>query len=170
MRYILDFDHTLFDTSQFITDVCSAGLTREQYISPEIWERFDASAYLYDDVLPFLRVVGKDQVQILTAITPELGPHSAAFQRAKLDRSGIGAYVHSVHFMEGLKGTHVAKLYDQSPTIFVDDRHDQLRSVVQICPEVQVVEIVRTKVTSENSAPPQAQQWHVINSLVELPI
>jgi phosphoglycolate phosphatase-like HAD superfamily hydrolase len=142
MQYIFDFDHTLFDTARFVYDA-RAYKENGTLITPAIWDTFDATTYLYDDVIPFLERVGKENVRILTAITPSLGAESEAFQRAKLERSGIGAYVRDIQFLVGEKGQTVASMYEEVSTTFVDNMLHQVQSVQVACPSVRCIQIMR---------------------------
>jgi hypothetical protein len=166
VEYIFDFDHTLFDTPLFsfeATAYKSDGL----YVTPQIWNILDAQKYIYNDVYDFLLRVGPSTVKILTAMTPELGPQSREFQKAKLARSGISEYVSDIIFMEGAKGLFVKEMYTGEPTIFIDDKLEQLLSVKASCPEVFTVQIVRPDLKNTIIASTQAD-IPVVTSLAEL--
>jgi hypothetical protein len=143
MLYILDFDHTLFDTDRFKSDAMRRG-GNEDWVRPAIWDQFDATQYLYSDTLPFLESVGVENAIILTAMSPHLGPQTREFQKMKLERSGVRPYVKDIIFMEGDKGSYVADLCAHTQATFVDDTLDHLRSVQTLCPEVSLVHMVRT--------------------------
>lgn len=142
MKYILDFDHTLFNTSLF-GQKASAYEERGTKITSAIWDIFDATSFLYDDTLDFLKKVGKDNVVILTAIKPSLGVHAREFQETKLEKSGVRTFVDDIIFMEGEKGSYVKDLYANVPTLFLDDTLEQLQSVRRVCPDVTTVQMVR---------------------------
>lgn len=142
MKYILDFDHTLYEVSRFKEDAASYK-TDGTWVTPAIWDILDAKNYFYEDVFSFIQKQGKGNVTILTAMTPSLGPLAREFQKAKLEKSGIAALVGEIVFMEGEKGPFVKDLYDNTPTVFVDDTFAHLVSAKQHCPDVHAVQMVR---------------------------
>jgi len=142
MNYILDLDLTLFDSHKYL----QASLPYQAdgtWVTPAIWDILNASDFLYDDVLPFLSAVGKERVHILTAMSPHLGPLAREFQKEKLSRCGIAAYVSGVTFMEGDKGSYIASLYEGNATTFVDDKIEHLLASRASAPEVAIIQMVR---------------------------
>ncbi len=166
MQYILDFDHTLYNTDLFVS---AAGPYRESglWVTPAIWDILDSKDFFYDDSIQFLKRQQKEHVRILTAMTPSLGPESCEFQKVKVERSGVQTYVSDTIYMEGDKGSFIAEMYDGSPTVFVDDRIDHLLSAKKHCHEILVVQMVRPGLegkipTAESEGVP------VVNSLSAL--
>lgn len=165
MRFILDFDHTLFDTNAFSVAAepyKATGL----WVTPQIWDELDARTFLYSDTLDFLNAKQTHELIILSAWTPSLGAESHAFQVSKIDKSGIADLVDKVVVMEGDKGPQVKLLCGGAPTVFVDDRIDHLLATQAMCPEVTVVQMVRPEVgmlLGDPSVP-------VVSSLAELDV
>ena len=120
MQFILDYDLTLSDYHRFIVD-SKPYKSEGTWVTPAIWDILDASEYLYDDVLPFLKSIERTEVRILTARSPVRGPEARAFQKAKLERSGLAEYVSDIVFMEGKKCPYIKEMYHGVPTVFVDD-------------------------------------------------
>lgn len=142
MKFILDFDYTLYEVSRFK----EAALPYKEdgmWLTPAIWDKLDATSFFYPDTLDFIQRQGKENVVILSAMTPALGPQAREFQKAKLARSGIGEFVSDVIVMEGDKGPYVKDLYTGEPTVFVDDTLLHLYSSQRHCPEVGTVQIIR---------------------------
>jgi hypothetical protein len=142
MKYILDFDHTLYETARFKEDA-RAYDALETWATPAIWDSLDERSYFYNDTIPFLLTLNRCDVVILTAVSPELGVHARAFQEAKLKKSGIAPFVHEILFMEGDKGPYVEQLYEGTPTVFLDDTLAHLESAKAHCPGVYTVQMVR---------------------------
>lgn len=147
MKYILDFDHTLLDTTAFVDVVVRDG--RENIlITPTIWSHYDVRTFLYEDVLGWLRSKPKDSLYILTAITPELGPLSTEFQKEKLFSGKFDEFVSGVTFMVGEKGEMAAEIASQfppqEPVVFIDDRPEQCLSVKQHLPQSHCFLMVRS--------------------------
>jgi len=163
MRYILDFDRTLFSTERFV----SAAMLDEQdgsRLTASIWDTYDASSFLYDDTIPFLESLTPAQVIILTAWSERFGPQVYDFQTAKVERSGVAKYVSQVVLVSGDKGPHIGKLLTSEPTVFVDDKIAQLLSAKEHCPELTVVQMIRPSVSGLATHP----SVPVITSLKEL--
>ena len=144
MKYIFDVDHTLFDTDKFSED---AEPYKEDgtWVTPKIWDILDARYYLYDDAIETLEKLGKENVELLTAVTPELGPESEAFQKLKLEKSGLMELASSTTFMVGLKGEYVNEITQGEVAAFLDDRKEQLESVREFAPNVLPVLMERNK-------------------------
>lgn len=147
MKYIFDVDETLFDTEKFRQDA-EPYKADGTWVTPGIWDVLDAADYLYPDVLSYIESLGKENVILLTAVTPDLGPESEAFQKAKVEQSGLFKLASQTIFMEGLKGPHIKELAASSgPMVFVDDREIQLQSAREYAPEVLAVRMERKLTT-----------------------
>lgn len=166
MKYILDFDHTLFDTERF-SEAAESCKENGVWVTPAIWDIFDASEFFYKDVIDFLSEHDREDAHLLTAVTPSLGPEATLFQQEKVERSGILNYVKTVTYMEGDKGPYVAELFDGSPALFVDDRADHLQSALEHCPQVVVAQMIRPGL--EGLVVINDQNIPVVTSLAELP-
>ena len=145
MKYILDFDYTLYDTDLF-SQTAEPFKQRDesgQWVTPRIWDILDASDFFYNDTLTFLSALHPSDVTILTAWTPSLGPESYEFQKSKVERSGIQDLVGTIVYMEGDKGPYVRDLYRNEKTVFVDDRLDHLQSAKKYCPNILVAHMIR---------------------------
>lgn len=163
MKYILDFDLTLSDYHKFL-EAAEPYKADGTWITPAIWDILDATEFLYEDAIPFLEKVGKENVHILTAMSPYTGPQAREFQKTKLQRCGIGQYVSGITFMEGDKGPYVKNLYDGTPTVFVDDNAGHLRSSREHVPEVHAVQMVRP----ETKTIPNEDGFSIVHSFDEL--
>lgn len=142
MKYIFDFDHTLYCTEKFV-EAAEPYKANGEWLTPRVWDLLDASTFFYDDTIDFLKAQKPKDITILTAWTPTLGDKSFDFQRVKIEKSGVSEYVGEIIIMEGDKGPHVKSIYDGTPTVFIDDRIDHLLSSREHCPEVMVIQMVR---------------------------
>jgi hypothetical protein len=163
MRYILDFDRTLFSTERFIS-AAALDVQDSSRLTASIWDTYDASSFLYEDTIPFLESLSPEKVVILTAWSERFGPQVYDFQTAKVERSGVTKYVSEVELVSGDKGPHIRKLLTSEPTVFVDDKIAQLLSAKEHCPEVTVVQMIRPSV----SGLPTHPSVPIITSLKEL--
>ena len=142
MRYIFDFDHTLYDTDAFV-EAAEPYRASGEWVTPRIWDILDATTFFYGDTIKYLELLQPKDITVLTAWTPALGPESFEFQESKIERSDITKYVGDIIIMEGDKGPIIKELYDDEPTVFVDDRVDHLLSAKKHCPEIMVVQMIR---------------------------
>lgn len=146
MKYIIDFDHTLFDANAFIEKVEIDGRSDILY-TPAIWKYYDVKDFLYSDVIGWLGSKIRSDLHILTAITPSKGEYSNEFQKVKLQNDVIAKMVNSISFVIGEKGESVASIAEQFPPqeqiVFIDDRIEQCLSVQAVSPEVTCCLMVR---------------------------
>lgn len=165
MRYFLDFDRVIFDVDAYYKDIENRGLA-QLVVHPDVWNVLDAKAYVYPDAIDFLKTHDPNTISVITAMSPQFGPHAREFQKRKVQISGVEAQVGSVIFMEGLKGSHIRDAYSSGPAVFVDDKLEQVASVHRDNPSVIVVHMVRTAPSKEIqfNTPP----FPIINSFVEL--
>jgi hypothetical protein len=169
MKFLLDFDHTLLDTTAFVEQVRADG--RDSIlITPGIWSHYDVRDFLYPDVLNWLESKAKEDLCILTAMTPQLGPEAGAFQKEKLHSGRFDDLVESVVFMIGEKGEAGDKIaYNFSPqetTVFVDDKIEQCLSVKNAVPHAHVFLMVREP--EQIGSVQQIQNIHVVHTLADV--
>ncbi|MCD5381996.1 MAG: hypothetical protein LR017_01620 [Candidatus Pacebacteria bacterium] len=140
MRYLLDFDRTLFDTDAFKKAVLKAGYALG---TPESLEKVDASRFVFSDALTFLKTHAKEDMYIVSSCTGFQSVYDRAYQSAKIAKSRVDAYVADVIVVEDTKVDAVVSLAD-GETVFVDDMDKHLSAVAARCPEVHVVHIGRS--------------------------
>ena len=169
MKYLIDFDHTLLDTDRFVAQVVADGREND-LVTSGIWQFYNVRDYLYEDVLGWLRSKAKEDLHILTAMTPSLGSESCDFQREKLHSGNFTEFVESITFMVGEKGEAAAEIASQfpphEPLVFIDDRLDQCLSVKVAIPEAHCFMIVREGDLSV-AVPPEVS---VVSNLAEVDV
>jgi hypothetical protein len=131
------------DTTAFVKQTAHDGYSLSQIITPEIWKTYKVRDFFYPEVLRWFESKEKEDIVILTAITPELGSLSTEFQKEKLFSSGVHELVSEVIFMIGDKGEYVKELSNEHPVCFVDDKLSHLESVRIISPETICVQMRR---------------------------
>ena len=165
MKYILDFDRTLFDTQAYVATVKQAGLTLEQRITPDIWDQYQVRDFLYPEVLDWLRSKNKADLHILTAISPELGPLATEFQKQKLHSGNFFEFVSDITFMTGDKGSYVKEIAGDAEAVFLDDKISHHISVHDHAPAVHCVLIRRP---GESSVEAATADFVTVSNLNEL--
>jgi FMN phosphatase YigB (HAD superfamily) len=148
MRYIIDFDRTLFDFAQFVARVEADG-RRTELATPKIWQYYNVSDFFYPDVLSWFESKLREELYILTAMTPSYGPEACEYQREKLARSGLVELVSDVTFMVGEKGSHAAAIANRfpphEPIVFIDDRIEHCLEVTAAVPRATCCLMVRDR-------------------------
>lgn len=146
MKYILDFDDTLYDAKSFKELVARDG-ANSLLFTPEIWQHYDVRTYLHIDTLDWLRQKSKDDLFILTAAMTSDGKTVMEYQKEKLRCSKLGDMVSDIIFSEGDKGVDAASIAKQFPPdetiVFVDDKIEQCLSVQSAVPQAIVCLMVR---------------------------
>ena len=150
MNIFLDFDRVIFDFRAYIDAIHAAGLTTLRF-HPDIWKHFTVSQFFYDDALPFINAHRKD-ITIVSAMSPWLGRHACAYQKRKLNVSGLAGQVKEIVVMEGEKGPYVQERAGTARGVFVDDKLSNLLSVHACAPQVRCVQMVRPNDIPEKEA------------------
>ena len=167
MKYILDFDRTLFHTELLYEALDRDGVDRTILV-PAIWESYQAKDFLYPDTVPFFTQHNPDDLIILTAYGTKYGDQVRAYQQAKVEQAPILDLVSQIHFVEHDKVTimqTIATTYGpDEPLVFVDDLLEHCLAVKAAVPDCQCYLIQRT---SSPITPPTGIT--VIQNLTELP-
>lgn len=133
MKYILDYDRTLFDTQALYDALDRDGVGRRT-VTPAIWQDYQVADFLYPDTVPFLQRHQPSDLIILTAYNPAYGPEAKAYQVTKVEQSPVIDLVSQIHYVPGDKGQTARQIvadHDSDQAfVFVDD-------VLQHCQAVQ---------------------------------
>lgn len=148
MKYILDFDRTLFDADALLADLEKDQVDFSQ-LGPEVLEGRPSEQYLYPDALEFLRTKNREDVYILTALSTRYGDRILEFQKAKVEQEPILSLVQEMKYTEREKGDparDIAKQFSQSDTVvFVDDVLANCLAVKAALPKVKCFLLVRDR-------------------------
>lgn len=169
MKYLLDFDHTLFDTDAFVRAVRLSG-TKIPLVSEEIWGEFVAADYLHNDTLDFLKSKNPTDIIILTMVTVSYGELAFPFQKRKVEQEPILSHVQEIEYVDDVKGPRAAEIAKQfppeEPIVFVDDHIEQCLSVKQHVPQCRCFLLVRDR--SVIGDVKSIQDIEVVHSLQEV--
>lgn len=171
MRYYLDFDNTVLDTSRFLAHVRTkvpgkpASLGGEELTEALsvliadgslVFEPGELSPFLYPDAAQFLR----DKENAVTIIT--FG--NRTLQEAKVKSALHGIPRMSIIYTEEVrKGAYLAPhTHLHQGAILADDSPVELALVQEHCPAIQLFEVRRDGASSDG-------RWPVVQSLSELP-
>jgi len=147
MKYLLDFDRTLFDADALLADLKDDQVDFTN-LGPEVLDGHPASNYLYQGVLPFLRSKESADVYILTALSTRYGDRILEYQKAKIEQESLISLVHDVVYVSKDKGEpaqKIAKSFSETETIvFVDDLIENCIAVQTALPQAYCFLMVRT--------------------------
>jgi FMN phosphatase YigB (HAD superfamily) len=149
MIVAFDFDRTLFDTDAYHRAVSENGL-QHLAVTPELFTKLNPAPFLFSDVHVFLKTQSRDTVYIVSAISPELGPHAGEYQREKIRATGMFEQVRDVILVIGTKAPALLELVKNHPneTIwFVDDKEENLIDARACSPWVRPLRIARNGLT-----------------------
>jgi len=150
MKYILDFDRTLFDTELLYEAFARDGIDRN-ILEPVIWESYQAKDYLYSDTLPFLNQHDPSDLIILSAYGTKYGPQVRQYQQGKVEQKPITDLVSQIHFVEHDKATMMqtiaASCNPDDQLVFVDDLIEHCVAVQTAIPNCQCYLIQRNNAT-----------------------
>ena len=139
MKYILDFDRTLFDTNALLQKLQAAAVDLT-HLGPEHLSGMNMADFLYADTVLFLQSKQPKDIAILTALGASYGDKIREFQTAKVEQEPIISLVDQVVYVEHEKGGRAAEIVRQwpvgEPVVFVDDLLENCLSVQAAVPSV----------------------------------
>lgn len=147
VTYFLDFDRTLFDTDAF------KQLQIERYGEVALGtlqslEDIPVADFVFDDAFDFLSSHQQESLHIVSSCAGRSGGWDTAYQKKKLELSGISEWVSAVHVVFDQKIQKIRKLFEGGSAVFVDDMYRHLAAVQSAVPEVQLVHIARNGTAS----------------------
>jgi NAD(P)-dependent dehydrogenase (short-subunit alcohol dehydrogenase family) len=169
MKYILDFDRTLFDVDTLYEQLARC---RQSHLAGTI-ESFAHVAIadlLFSDVPQFLSDKKPADVYILSSVSGLSGQWETDYQTAKIAASGLAEQVAAVQVVSGEKGVAAASIAagfpSAEPIVFVDDRIEHCLSVQAAVPEAHCWLIVlRPSIIGDRKS---VQGIPVVHSLSEV--
>lgn len=138
MKYILDFDRTLFDTESFYRASEAAGFHPEA-LDVAVWQQLQVTDFIYSDALTFLKQQQPKDVVILTATSEyKYGPAVTAYQKAKVEQEPVNTLVSEVVYVDLDKGPAIQSIAahweEDEPVVFVDDLLANCLAAVEVLP------------------------------------
>ena len=148
MKYILDFDEVLFNTTALKAKMAELGVGEEER-GLKVFERiteldpeFDFTSLIFPGALKFLTDHGADCIVVssATSVTPENNTDlekQRAFQMEKITRSGAHSLVHDVRVVGTSKREELQDLQSQlenqgEDMVFMDDRERYVREAHEL--------------------------------------
>lgn len=147
MRYVLDFDEVIFNTTALKQKMHELGIPESER-GLEVFERlteadpdFDFTSLLYPSARRFIETHG-DNISVISSAFSVTAKNNTdeekqlEFQREKIRRTGIGSFVDpkQIHVVGAEKSEMLAALQQQfgDELVFVDDRERYLREANEL--------------------------------------
>lgn len=148
MKYILDFDRTLFDVEALYQQLDRTN-ARHLAGTTDSFKTVSMADLLYPDVTDWLQQKPIEDLYILSSSSGLTGEWERDYQREKIIATGVGALVAEVIVVQGEKGGSAAEIAKRFPPsdriVFIDDRIEQCLSVQMCVPRAQCCLMVRNK-------------------------
>ena len=164
MKYILDFDRTIFDTDRLYKELESTG-NRDLAGTIESLDKLNVPDLIFADAIKFISMHNKLDIVVVTSCLGKTAVWDKSYQEEKIKRSGIRDLVGVVDVVVGEKPKAVLKHIQTDRCVFVDDMEKHLLSVKKAIPEIICVQISRTKNLDEKTS-----EFVQISTLAELDV
>jgi hypothetical protein len=152
MKYILDFDRTLFDVEKLYQELETLG-KREMAGTQDSLSLIPMSDLLFPDAVDFINATDLADMYILSSVSGLTAQWETDYQIAKIAATGIDKKVCEVRVVEGEKGAQaleISRLFSSEETIvFVDDRLENCLDVKSVLPKAYCFLIIRDEVIPE---------------------
>lgn len=146
MKYILDFDRTLFDADALLADFRKDQVDLTALTAATL-APYTMADYLYPDVLDFLGRKNPQDVYILTALSVKYGERILEYQTAKVEQEPLLGLIKEVVYTEKDKGEPARKITTQftqpETVVFVDDLISNCLAVKASLPRAKCFLMVR---------------------------
>lgn len=148
MKYILDFDRTLFDVEKLYEslDKCNQSQLAG---TVESFSHVSIPDFLFADVAAFFLNKNPEDMYIVSSTSGLSAQWETEYQTAKIFASGLAKKVAEVRVLAGDKGIEALKIVEQfsapETIIFVDDRIEHCLSVKLALPRAYCFLMVRNK-------------------------
>jgi len=148
MKYILDFDEVLFNTTALKAKLAEAGCSEAER-SLEVFDRiqecdhdFDFTSLVFPGALKFLTEHGDDCIVVSSATSSTTENNTdltkqLAYQTKKIDLSGVSDLVSAVHVVNVSKSEILFKIKEQAEAVgedvvFMDDRQVYVTQALEL--------------------------------------
>lgn len=163
MKYVFDFDRTIFDMESLYRTIAKVNPTAELGTIGSL-EGIDIASFLFSDAIEFFEQHDPQLVDILSSGHGKTGQWDPVYQAEKVKRSRVAELVNRVHIVPQDKVAVLQEIAinQTGPVVFVDDHIDNIKRVATALPDIHVVLIDRAGEITVNTTTP------LIRSLAEL--
>lgn len=143
MKYLLDFDRTVFDMEGLYRAIKrhnpDAALG-----SIESLKGIHLEELLFPDAVEFFNTHAKEQIEIVSSGFGLTGQWEVEYQQKKIELSGVSKYVNAIHVVADSKISTIKRIAREADDItYVDDHPENVQNAIQHIPGLVVVYLDR---------------------------
>lgn len=143
MKYLLDFDRTVFDMEGLYAAIKKQN-PQETLGSVESLEGIDLEALLFPDAIDFFKAHNAADIEIVSSGFGLTGQWEVSYQQKKIELSGVAKYVGAIHVVADSKISTIKRIARESDSVmYVDDHPENIQNAVQHISGLHVVYINR---------------------------
>jgi len=144
MKYLLDFDRTVFDMEGLYQAIekQNPGVDLGSVTS---LKGIDLESLLFPDALDFFSMVPLENIEIVSSGFGLTGQWEVEYQTKKIELSNVAKYVNQVHVVADSKISTIKRIARESDEVtYVDDHPQNVSSAVQHISGLRVVYLDRS--------------------------
>lgn len=142
MKYLLDFDRTVFDMDSLYEEILRVNPDKTVG-TIESLEGIDLKQFLFADAVSFFQNKEKENIEIISSCFGKTAQWDKQYQIEKINRSGVQNFVAAVHVVEKSKVDTIRELTRGNSAVFVDDHPEHVKEVTTQMADVKVLYLDR---------------------------
>lgn len=144
MKYILDFDRTVFDMESLYQAIAKQN-PDATLGTVESLEGIDLEQFLFADALEFFVQHAAENIEIVSSGFGLTGQWELAYQTEKIRRSNVTQYVAKSHVVTDSKIAEIKQIAESAKeVVYVDDHPENIANALENIDGLQVVYIDRS--------------------------
>ena len=149
MKYLLDFDRTVFDMEGLYLAIEQNNPGVDLGTTASL-EGIDLEQFLFADAVQFFSTHAKTDIEIVSSGFGLTGQWEVEYQTKKIALSGVAKYVNNVHVVPDSKISTIKRIARESDEItYVDDHPENVANAVQHISGLVVVYLDRSGQSTE---------------------
>lgn len=148
MKYLLDFDRTVFDMESLYESIAQTNPQTELGTIASL-DGLPLETFLFPDALQFFASHDPSDIEIISSCYGKTGQWDLDYQKEKIRLSNVADFVGQVHVVAEDKVSCIEKITGRKPAVFVDDHPEHIRQVAEALPTVTAVYIDRLQERSD---------------------
>ena len=167
MKYILDFDRTIFDMDALYSQIAKTN-PHSKLGTTKSLDTIDLPKFIFPDAEAFLAAHQPSDLYIVSSCYGKSATWDIEYQKEKIKRSKIAQQVNQVFVVPESKVEAIKPLVvGTTKAIYVDDHLEHVQAVAAALPDVQTVYLDRTGTAP---APAGLQRITSLAEIDQLPI
>ncbi len=144
MKYLLDFDRTLFDMESLYEEISKVN-PELKLGSLESLKNINLERFIFSDAVEFLKTHPCDSIEIVSSCFGKTKTWNLDYQKEKIARTGVQKFVKNVHVVSESKVEVIKSIVSHGTIVFVDDLVEHLDDVKNEVPNVKTFLINRKR-------------------------